>query len=43
MWILIVRMVLVVVVWRIVIGKYQIGVVIINDNIWFLCWAIFGD
>lgn len=28
---------------RIVIGKNQIGIVIINDNIWFLCWAVFGD
>lgn len=43
-WILIVRMVFVV--WRIVAGKNQIGIVIvaiINDNIWFLCWPIFGD
>lgn len=41
---LIVRMMLVV--WWIVAGKNQIGVVIvaiINDNIWFLCRAIFGD
>lgn len=44
MWILIVRMVFVV--WRIVAGKNQIGIVtvaIINDNIWFLCRPIFGD
>lgn len=44
MRILIVRMVFVV--WRIVAGKNQIGIVIIaiiNDNIWFLGWPIFGD
>lgn len=33
-------------VWRIVAGKNQIGIVIVavvNDNIWFFCRAIFGD
>lgn len=43
MRILIVRMMFIVIVGWIVIGKYQIGIVIINDNIWFLCWPIFGD
>lgn len=36
MRILIVGMVLIVVVWWIVIGKYQVRIVVINDNIWFL-------
>lgn len=40
---LIVGKMLIVVVWWIVIGENQIGIVIINDNIWFLCWPIFGD
>lgn len=41
---MIVRLVLVV--WRIVAGKNQVGIVIvaiINDNIWFLGRPIFGD
>lgn len=41
---LIVRMMFVVVAARrIVVGKYQVGIVVINDNIWFLCGAVFGD
>lgn len=43
MRILIVGMVLIVAVWWIVIGEYQVGIVVINDNIWFLCRPIFGD
>lgn len=41
MWELIIR--LFVVARRIVIGEYQIGIVVINDNIWFLCRPIFRD
>lgn len=41
---LIVRMVLVVIAARrIVVGENQVGIVVINDNIWFLCGAVFGD
>lgn len=41
--ILIVRMVLVVAARRIIVGEYQIGIVVINDNIWFLCRPILRD
>lgn len=41
--VLIVRMVLVVAARRIVVGEYQIGIVVINDNIWFLCRPVLGD
>lgn len=40
---LIVRVMFVVAARRIVVGKYQVGIVVINDNIWFLCGPIFGD